>query len=340
MHTLQKHTILLITILLWSCISVFASERTSPQYHYHITDHQGNIRLVANTAGTAEQVTHYYPYGLPFAESQNAHLQPYKYNSKELDMTNNLYDYGARHYDAALCRWNGMDALAEKAPSFSPYMYCFSNPIKHIDPDGNWSWENQNVRAARNSAKLYGGTFQRWEGQNGKTYASVTRTSYNADGFTISAYRFLPGTNHNVLWNIMESFDISEDQQDGANTGYINDRDFKVGFGIMGTLAGLMSFGVTGIALKPQTIISGVSVLNSCDDILTNEQGESGLQQQFPNSQDAISVAKTGISIIGLGNDMLGVMKEGQVVNIIDGANTTISTIINQVYDANYEQKR
>ena len=137
MHTLQKHTILLITILLWSCISVFASERTSPQYHYHITDHQGNIRLVANTAGTAEQVTHYYPYGLPFAESQNAHLQPYKYNSKELDMTNNLYDYGARHYDAALCRWNGMDALAEKYISVSPYNYCSTNPITRVDVDGN-----------------------------------------------------------------------------------------------------------------------------------------------------------------------------------------------------------
>ena len=44
---------------------------TTPQYHYFITDHQGNIRLVANAAGTAEQVTHYYPYGLPFAEGKN-----------------------------------------------------------------------------------------------------------------------------------------------------------------------------------------------------------------------------------------------------------------------------
>ena len=112
---------------------------TSPQYHYNITDHQGNIRLVANAAGTAEQVTHYYPYGLPFAEGKNATLQPYKYNGKELDTEDNLnlYDYGARHYDAALCRWNAVDALAEKYASMSPYNYCSGNPIMFIDPDGN-----------------------------------------------------------------------------------------------------------------------------------------------------------------------------------------------------------
>ena len=110
---------------------------TTPQYHYFITDHQGNIRLVANESGTAEQFTHYYPYGLPFAESQNTHLQPYKYNSKELDMTNNLYDYGARHYDPQLCRWTSQDALAEKYYNVSPYNYCVSNPITFVDPDGN-----------------------------------------------------------------------------------------------------------------------------------------------------------------------------------------------------------
>ncbi|MBR6251936.1 MAG: RHS repeat-associated core domain-containing protein, partial [Bacteroidales bacterium] len=66
-------------------------------------------------------------------------LQPYKYNGKELDTEDglNLYDYGARHYDAALCRWNAMDALAEKYATMSPYNYCAGNPIMFIDPDGN-----------------------------------------------------------------------------------------------------------------------------------------------------------------------------------------------------------
>ncbi len=88
MQTLQRHTILLITIFIWSCVSVFAAD---------------------------------------------------KYNGKELDTEDglNFYDYGARHYDAALCRWNAMDALAEKYATMSPYNYCAGNPIMFIDPDGN-----------------------------------------------------------------------------------------------------------------------------------------------------------------------------------------------------------
>lgn len=61
-----------------------------------------------------------------------------KYNGKELDTEGNLnlYDYGARHYDAAICRWNMQDRYAEKYYACSPYSYCMANPIGNIDVNG------------------------------------------------------------------------------------------------------------------------------------------------------------------------------------------------------------
>jgi len=32
--------------------------------------------------------------------------------------------------------WYSVDPLAEKFPNYSPYVYCFNNPVKYFDPDG------------------------------------------------------------------------------------------------------------------------------------------------------------------------------------------------------------
>ena len=61
---------------------------------------------------------------------------PYKFNAKELDSETGLYYYGARYYNPRVSVWYGVDPLAEKYPSWSPYNYALDNPIKYIDPDG------------------------------------------------------------------------------------------------------------------------------------------------------------------------------------------------------------
>jgi RHS repeat-associated core domain len=94
--------------------------------------------VVINQSGTVQQVNHYYPFGGLFGEGLQDSNQPYKYNGKELDrqLGLDMYDYGARHYDAALARWFTVDPLAEKYPHLSGYVYCFNNPINYFDPDG------------------------------------------------------------------------------------------------------------------------------------------------------------------------------------------------------------
>ena len=114
-------------------------------YHYFIRDYQGNVRAVVTSEGEAEEINHYYPFGGTFASSVGS-VQPYKYNGKELDRKGGLdwYDYGARHYDAALGRWHAVDPMAEKYYDWSPYNYCANNPIKYIDPDGKDWYKVQN----------------------------------------------------------------------------------------------------------------------------------------------------------------------------------------------------
>ena len=104
-------------------------------YYYYLKDHQGNNRVVVNSSGAVQEVNHYYPFGGTFASSN---VQPYKYNGKELDTKAGLnwYDYGARHYDAALGRWFVVDPLSEKMYGWSPYGYCFNNPVKFVDEIG------------------------------------------------------------------------------------------------------------------------------------------------------------------------------------------------------------
>ncbi len=107
------------------------------KYHYYLKDHQGNNRVVINQSGTVEETSHYYPFGGVFASTGNA--QPYKYNGKEYDSKKGLnwYDYGARHYDAALGRFTTNDSFSEKYHSLSPYQYGANSPVVNIDVNGD-----------------------------------------------------------------------------------------------------------------------------------------------------------------------------------------------------------
>ena len=106
--------------------------------HYYLKDHEGNVRVVADQSGTVEQVNHYYPFGGLMGMSTGSSVQPYKYNGKELDRSNglDLYDYGARWYDAALGRWLSVDPHGENYQQTSPFAYCKNDPVNAIDPDG------------------------------------------------------------------------------------------------------------------------------------------------------------------------------------------------------------
>ena len=140
-------------------------------YVYNYTDHLGNVRVSYTKDPATQQLkilneNNYYPFGLKH-EKYNTNLYQfnpimdkngmmlggyyigignnssvgtykYKYNGKELqdELGLNMYDYGSRLYDPARAGWSNIDPLAEKMRRYSPYNYCFNNPLRFTDPDG------------------------------------------------------------------------------------------------------------------------------------------------------------------------------------------------------------
>ncbi|HJR99860.1 MAG TPA: RHS repeat-associated core domain-containing protein, partial [Flavobacterium sp.] len=148
-------------------------------YVFNYTDHLGNIRVsygVDPSTSTLKilEENHYYPFGLKhegynmdykmYQKIQSgaiairlaAPLQPnykYRYNSKEFqdELGLNVYDYDNRVYDQAVGRFWQIDPKAENGRRWSPYNYCFNNPVYFLDPDGMWpdpAWLKNYVKGA------------------------------------------------------------------------------------------------------------------------------------------------------------------------------------------------
>jgi RHS repeat-associated protein len=97
-----------------------------------------------NYNSSIQQVKDYYPFGYAIAstsyERPNYTKNPLGFGEKEIQDELNIgwYDYSTRMYDPTIARWIGVDPLAGKMRRWSPYNYCFNNPIRFIDSDGMW----------------------------------------------------------------------------------------------------------------------------------------------------------------------------------------------------------
>src|SRR5690554_73319 len=124
-------------------------------YHYIYRDHLGNNRLVyadldgngvINPATEIVEENNYYPFGLKHQGYNNLPGDGYKYKflNKEYEDSFglNVTETDFRQYDAAIGRFNVMDALSELAPNYTPYRYGFNNPVFWSDPSGLFeSWD-------------------------------------------------------------------------------------------------------------------------------------------------------------------------------------------------------
>jgi hypothetical protein len=69
-----------------------------------------------------------------------------------------MYYYGARYYSGRESIWLGVDPKADKSPNESPYAYCANNPIKFVDPDGQFkTWFGAAMYSLAHGGTIGGG---------------------------------------------------------------------------------------------------------------------------------------------------------------------------------------
>jgi len=111
------------------------------------------------------------------------------------------YDFHARQYDPAIGRFTTVDPLAEKFYSWSPYMYCYNNPLKFVDPDGKNSyllvWATQGNSFGHAAFAVDNYKQQMKLDNNGEpimTESGAFATEFVPDG-TVTVYDLNPGVN-------------------------------------------------------------------------------------------------------------------------------------------------
>ena len=131
-----------------------ANDTTKEETFFYHSDHLGSTSYITDDKANITQYDAYLPYGeLLVDEHSSSEDLPYKFNGKQFDDETGLYYYGARYLNPVASLWYGVDPQIEKMPKDGSYSYCFGNPIKLIDPNGERPTEEE---AARISAHVYG----------------------------------------------------------------------------------------------------------------------------------------------------------------------------------------
>jgi RHS repeat-associated protein len=331
-------------------------------YVFNYLDHLGNIRLSyawdydLNVLKIIEE-NNYYPFGLKHTNynsdlrghkavlnetkvelraipgggnTAESAMYKYKYNGKEFqdELGLNVYDYDNRIYDQATGRFWQMDPLAEQGRRWSPYNYCFDNPIYFQDPDGMWpklpSWSDvkksyseakSTVSKTYNQAKAtINKTYNETKSSVAKTYSETKKTVVETTNKAVSSTKeTLKEGKQWVTDNKQQLIGVAKEiQKVGDNTTTA---------GLVGAAAGATVAGVgasPGLAVAAAGgIVSGIGVgLEVATNLIAGDAG---------NGAEA-GVAYVAGELAGMGVD-----------KIIPGPNPSVTPQIKEAIKAGQE---
>ena len=87
----------------------------------------------------------------------------FTFSAKEKDSETGLSYFGSRYYNSDLSIWLSVDPMSDKYLSLSPYTYCANNPVKLVDPNGEFpmSRHAQMVSNAFKNSSLSSGVIKK-----------------------------------------------------------------------------------------------------------------------------------------------------------------------------------
>jgi len=113
-------------------------EGKEKKYFYH-SDHLGSTNVVTDENGEEVEKTEYYPFGkIREGGTKSKHL----FTGQEFDPETEFYYYKARYYAPRMMSFAQPDPIVQDMydpQSLNRYSYVKNNPVKYVDPSGNYA---------------------------------------------------------------------------------------------------------------------------------------------------------------------------------------------------------
>lgn len=135
-------TLLIVALTLATTPTRVQAATYAPVFYYYSPDHLGSSSVMTDRAGDLVQHYEYGAYGHErYVDNSSAFNASNRYTGQVLDEDTGLYYYNARYYDPELGRFTQPDTIVPEPSNpqaLNRYSYVANNPLKYIDPSGNF----------------------------------------------------------------------------------------------------------------------------------------------------------------------------------------------------------